>query len=112
MKYLIKVLVIIGLVSISHVAIAIDNVDDGDLLTAEGMNEVIDAVNPSKRISGLVSISLPRSALVTPCMRLAIQARREREAWYFLSLQMDATDWRLRQMTRVSLTYGDVLMKR
>jgi hypothetical protein len=45
MKYLIKVLVIIGLVSISHVAIAIDNVDDGDLLTAEILNEIIDQAN-------------------------------------------------------------------
>ena len=45
MKYLIKVFVIIGLVSISHVAIAIDNVDDGDLLTAEILNEIIDQAN-------------------------------------------------------------------
>ena len=45
MKYLIKGLAIIGLVSMSHVAVAIDNVSDGDILTAEGVNEVIDATN-------------------------------------------------------------------
>jgi hypothetical protein len=45
MKYLIKFLAIIGLVSMSHVAVAIDNVSDGDILTAAGVNEVIDATN-------------------------------------------------------------------
>jgi hypothetical protein len=45
MKYLIKFLAIIGLVSMSHVAVAIDNVSDGDLLTADGVNAVIDATN-------------------------------------------------------------------
>jgi hypothetical protein len=45
MKNLIKFFSILILVSISHVAIAIDNVDDGDLLTAEILNEIIDQAN-------------------------------------------------------------------
>jgi hypothetical protein len=45
MKYLIRFLAIIGLVSMSQLAVAIDNVLDGDLLTADGVNVVIDATN-------------------------------------------------------------------
>jgi len=45
MKYLIKFLAIIGLVSMSHVAVAIDFVSDGDILEAAGVNEVIDHTN-------------------------------------------------------------------
>jgi hypothetical protein len=45
MKYLIKFLAIIGLVSMSHVAVAIDNVADGDILTADMVNEVVDDTN-------------------------------------------------------------------
>lgn len=45
MKILIKFLSIIGLLSMSHAAVAIDNVSDGDVLTADTMNEIIDATN-------------------------------------------------------------------
>jgi len=45
MKYLIKFVAIIGLVSMSHVAIAIDNVSDGDILTAIKHNALINAAN-------------------------------------------------------------------
>jgi len=45
MKYLKKCFAIIGLMSISHVAVAIDNVVTGDILTAAGVNEIIDATN-------------------------------------------------------------------
>jgi len=45
MKNLAKFLSIIGLVSMSHVAVAIDNVSDGDVLTADKMNDIIDDTN-------------------------------------------------------------------
>lgn len=45
MKILIRFISIIGLVSMSQAAIAIDNVSDGDVLTADTMNEIIDATN-------------------------------------------------------------------
>jgi len=47
MKNLIKLLTIIGLVSMSQLAVAqaIENVEDGDVLTADGVNQVIDATN-------------------------------------------------------------------
>jgi hypothetical protein len=44
-KYLIKFVAIIGLVSMSHVVIAIDNVSDGDILTAIKHNALINAAN-------------------------------------------------------------------
>jgi hypothetical protein len=58
MKYLIKFLAIIGLVSMSHVAIAIDNVSDGDILEAAGVNEVIDDTNANSE-----AIAAARQAL-------------------------------------------------
>jgi len=45
MKNLIKFFSILILVPISHVAIAIDNVDDGDILSAKILNELIDDTN-------------------------------------------------------------------
>jgi hypothetical protein len=58
MKYLIKFFAIIGLVSMSHVAVAIDNVSDGDILEAAGVNEVIDATNANSE-----AIAAARQAL-------------------------------------------------
>ena len=53
MKILIKFFSIIGLLSMSQVAVAIDNVSDGDVLTADTMNEIIDATNANSGSSGL-----------------------------------------------------------
>lgn len=53
MKNLIKFLSIIGLVSISHLAFAIENAADKDRLTADMWNEVVDAVNANTAGSGL-----------------------------------------------------------
>jgi hypothetical protein len=45
MKYLIKFLAIIGLVSMSQLAVAVDNFVDGDVLTADMMNAHVGATN-------------------------------------------------------------------
>ena len=52
MKYLITFLSIIGLVSMSQFAFAIDNVSDGDVLSADTMNEIIDATNANSASGG------------------------------------------------------------
>jgi len=53
MKNLINFLSIIGLVSISHLAFAIDNAADGDKLTADMWNKIVDAVNTNSSKGGL-----------------------------------------------------------
>jgi len=63
MKNLIKLFSIIGLVSMSHVAFAIDNVADGDVLSADTLNEIIDATNENTaKINLDFDITMPCTA--------------------------------------------------